>query len=109
MKVGQHLLSQHKDIDRVKDIHSMPSKSAHRSLNLALIENEGNFVHNINLLKQERDGALRGNEFFVMKRRTKVSNQCNLRIPLVVVVQRQKCNGPRSLSRRKRPLYFERV
>ena len=72
--MGHHLLTKHTEMQRVKNISMMPAKSTERILKMALLVNEGNFLHNIKLLIQERNGTLTNpDDFFVVKRRSKVS------------------------------------
>ena len=56
-KISRHLLSVHKSESRVIDVAILPKRSKERLVKLEVLANEGNFKHNIEVLKN-KDGYL---------------------------------------------------
>lgn len=56
-KISRHLLNVHKDQPRVSKLFILPKKSQQRNLDLEMLANEGNFKHNIEVLRK-KEGCL---------------------------------------------------
>lgn len=67
-KIQRHLLSVHKNEEQVKEIKFLPKRSKERSVLLQKLVNDGNFEHNIAVIK-EGEGQL------VVGRRTEVKGR----------------------------------
>lgn len=51
-KISRHLLQVHKDEPRIMQINLLPPKSKKRLIDLEILENEGNFKHNVDVISK---------------------------------------------------------
>ena len=52
-KISRHLLAVHKSYSRVYDILTLPKRSKERMVKLEILANEGNFKHNVEVLRSK--------------------------------------------------------